>query len=399
MAKQTTTPAVDETELLEYVDVSTKGKGKADAYFMPKLPLADIDIIKGHNPRGEDLGDLTVLKSGIKKRGLGQPIVVREHPKNPERYQLVAGERRLTSMLELGWETTQAIVRRDLADDNDALMFALAENSGDARFEPNPAQLGRSFLKLEKAGLSINAIARESSYHPQKVRRCLTLVKDTPKNLVESVEAGEMGMMAAVQVGKLDPALRKELKDKITPDMTVTDIKKLAKKAESDKGKVSNSTSAPTKARAVDAVTWQSRSNTTFQLAQTCAVLQDLLDSNEKEDLADIGTANWYLNLGNALALLMVRGDIESLPQYGYLDDDIKTTGTLVLDPDTVEVFDEDGLAVEAPTASATKKAVADAQKEVKAISASIKRYAKVYHEKYADADVEEDEEGEEETE
>lgn len=390
MTAKATTP---ETDGMEYIDVHAKGQKKAQGYFA-EVPTADIEVIKGFNPRGGQLGDLTELEKNIKAEGILQNVVLREHPKKPDKYQLICGERRFTVAGNLKFTTVPAIVRTDLADDTKALTVALAENSEDARTSPGPVQLGRAFERLDKAGMGVAAIANQTGYNAQKVRRYLKLVKDAPKPIVAAVEKGEMGTMAALQVAKLPAQLQKKLKDKVTPDMSTTDIKKLAKQAEKEEGKVANTTSAPTKARAVDAVVWRAKTDVTRDLATACSFIQEVLNSDDEDITSEIGTSYWYVSLGQVLALLTVRGDLDVMPTLILDDDGTRESGTLVLDPEQVSVEDDEGDVVEAPTAAQTKKAVAEAKKVVKHIGDCIERYAALYDEKFAP--VEDDEEYEE---
>ena len=55
-----------------------------------------------------------------------QPILVRPHPTAPERYQIVAGERRFRAAMQAGLTEIPAILR-DM-DDSDAAVVALVEN-------------------------------------------------------------------------------------------------------------------------------------------------------------------------------------------------------------------------------------------------------------------------------
>ena len=59
-------------------------------------------------------------------QGVLQPIMVRKHPETPERYQIVAGERRFRAAMQAGLTEMPAMVR-DM-DDSDAAVVALVEN-------------------------------------------------------------------------------------------------------------------------------------------------------------------------------------------------------------------------------------------------------------------------------
>ncbi|MGB8020470.1 MAG: ParB/RepB/Spo0J family partition protein [Candidatus Nanopelagicales bacterium] len=78
------------------------------------------------------LAELTV---SIAQVGLLQPIVVRPASAAPvDKYELVAGERRLRCVRQLGWPVVPAVVR--LTDDGDLLRDALLENLQRAALNP-----------------------------------------------------------------------------------------------------------------------------------------------------------------------------------------------------------------------------------------------------------------------
>lgn len=70
--------------------------------------------------------ELESLADSIRVQGVLQPIMVRSHPATPERYQIVAGERRFRAAMLAGLHDIPAILR-DM-DDSDAAVVALVEN-------------------------------------------------------------------------------------------------------------------------------------------------------------------------------------------------------------------------------------------------------------------------------
>ena len=73
-----------------------------------------------------DVDELKELAASIKSRGLLQPVIVRPHPDQPSRYQLIAGERR--------WRAAQIAALHDIPavitsfDDKEAAELSLIEN-------------------------------------------------------------------------------------------------------------------------------------------------------------------------------------------------------------------------------------------------------------------------------
>lgn len=83
-----------------------------------------------YQPRRE-LGDLEALTRSIAQVGLLQPLVVR--PKG-ERYELLAGHRRLEALRRLGWERVPAVVRE--ATEEEARQAVVHENEVRQQLDP-----------------------------------------------------------------------------------------------------------------------------------------------------------------------------------------------------------------------------------------------------------------------
>ena len=117
-----------------------------DAPASAEVPLEDIDVHRiepnRFQPRVEfDDASSKELRASIKQNGLIQPLVVR---KIPVGFELVAGERRLRAIRDLGWEKVPAIVR-ELSDEA-LLILALVENL--QRENLNPMEEAVAFRKL-----------------------------------------------------------------------------------------------------------------------------------------------------------------------------------------------------------------------------------------------------------
>jgi ParB family chromosome partitioning protein len=90
------------------------------------VPMDRIDA-NPFQPRSDfDPAELESLAESIRVQGILQPILVRSNPAAPDRYQIVAGERRFRAAMQAGLNEIPAI-RRDM-DDSDAAVVALVEN-------------------------------------------------------------------------------------------------------------------------------------------------------------------------------------------------------------------------------------------------------------------------------
>jgi ParB family chromosome partitioning protein len=90
------------------------------------IPIDQIDA-NPFQPRTDfNADELESLAESIRVQGVLQPILARSHPTNPERYQIVAGERRFRAAMQAGLTEIPALLRE--MDDSDAAVVALVEN-------------------------------------------------------------------------------------------------------------------------------------------------------------------------------------------------------------------------------------------------------------------------------
>ena len=132
------------------------------------------DIITGSfQPREKfDVDQLNALAESIKYKGVIQPLVVRL---KGDRYELVAGERRLRACMLLGFEEVPVIVKNELGD-SDALQVSLIENI--QRENLNPIEEAKAYSDLsEKYGMSQEQIGQAVGRDRASVANTLRLLK------------------------------------------------------------------------------------------------------------------------------------------------------------------------------------------------------------------------------
>ena len=136
----------------------------------------------------EELADLS---QSIKENGLLQPIVVRPSPSlEGERYELVAGERRLRAVIELQWEEIPVVVRD--VDDRTLLVLALVENI--QRQALNPLEEAEGFRLLgDEFGLTQEEIALAVGRDRSTVANTLRLLR-LPVSIRRLLEEGSLSM-------------------------------------------------------------------------------------------------------------------------------------------------------------------------------------------------------------
>ena len=167
--------------------LATTGQG-IEARTLPLRSVAPNPFQPRREFRPEDLEDLS---SSIRDNGLLQPIVVRPAPSlEEERYELVAGERRLRAVTALGWAEVPAFIR--VVDDKMLLVLALVENL--QREALNPVEEARGFRQLaEDFGLTQGEIAEAVGKDRSTVANILRLLR-LPVSIRGLLEAGVLSM-------------------------------------------------------------------------------------------------------------------------------------------------------------------------------------------------------------
>lgn len=132
--------------------------------------------------------ELDDLAASIRENGLLQPLVVRPVPDTPDRFELVAGERRFRALLALEWDEAPVIVRE--ADDETLLVLALVENL--QREALNPLEEAEGYQALgEEFGMKQADIARAVGKDRSTVANLLRLL-NLPPSIRKMVEAGDL---------------------------------------------------------------------------------------------------------------------------------------------------------------------------------------------------------------
>jgi ParB family chromosome partitioning protein len=118
------------------------------------LPVERIEANR-EQPRAA-LGDLTELASSIRARGVLEPLIVRKLTDGSNKYQLIAGERRLHAAIEAGLSEVPCI--EFAVSDQEALELALVENL--QRKDLTPFEEAEGFRTLvEKYGYTHDQVA------------------------------------------------------------------------------------------------------------------------------------------------------------------------------------------------------------------------------------------------
>jgi ParB family chromosome partitioning protein len=90
------------------------------------LPVDLLDPGPFQPRRRMDPAALDELTDSVRRQGILQPLLVRPHPSQPARYQIIAGERRWRAAQQAALATVPVLLRA--LDDRDATAAALVEN-------------------------------------------------------------------------------------------------------------------------------------------------------------------------------------------------------------------------------------------------------------------------------
>jgi len=139
-------------------------------------------------PRSEmSADDLIELTKSLEEHGLVQPIVVRS---KDDRYQLIAGQRRLAAARRLGWENVP--VRLLEVDDRQMSEIAIVENL--QRRDLDPLEKATSFKQyLSTWGGTQEELAKRLSVDRSTVANLIRLL-ELPEVVQQKLRAGKISM-------------------------------------------------------------------------------------------------------------------------------------------------------------------------------------------------------------
>ena len=159
------------------------GSGELDGVeSIPDTEFGEIDVeLIDANPRqprtvfDEDM--LAELVHSIREIGVLQPVVVRQKPSDPGRFELIMGERRLRATKDAGLSSIPAIIR--YVEDTDLLRDALLENLH--RAELNPLEEAAAYGQLlEDFGCTQEELSERIGRSRPQISNTLRLLRLPP---------------------------------------------------------------------------------------------------------------------------------------------------------------------------------------------------------------------------
>src|SRR2546428_6342372 len=157
----------------------------APAEWPGEAPVASLDPNPFQPRSAVDPARLAELAASLRESGMVQPILVR---RQGERFQIIAGERRLRAAQQAGLAAVPVVVR-EVADDR-LLELALVENI--QREELSPLEEAQAFHRLqEELRLTQEEVARKVGRDRSAVANALRLLR-LPKEVRELLNTGAL---------------------------------------------------------------------------------------------------------------------------------------------------------------------------------------------------------------
>jgi ParB family transcriptional regulator, chromosome partitioning protein len=190
------------------VSAKPRGLGRGLDSLLPKsdasvrqMPVGDLHVSPLQPRRHFDEEGLSELAASIAEKGVVQPLIVR--PRDPDGFEIVAGERRYRAAQRAGLTAVPVIVRN--LTDRQTLEIAIIENL--QREDLSAVEEARAFKRLLEFGLTQEEVAQAVGKSRPAVANTLRLLT-LPVNALEALEGG------AITAGHARAVLSQEPEDR-----------------------------------------------------------------------------------------------------------------------------------------------------------------------------------------
>lgn len=220
-----------------------EGFGAEADGMLSQIPIAQIEA-NPYQPRTifdpEKMADLI---ASVREHGILQPVLVR--PMAPERYQLVAGERRFRAAEKAGLGSVPAVVRD--CTDREQLEIAVVENL--QREDIGAMEAARAYRRLiDEFDMTQDTVAQRVGRSRSAVANMLRLLR-LPDEIQVSLEQGEIteGHARAIMTAEFAQAILHTWQETRRKRLSVRDTERLARKARESMARGGPDTAAPLK--------------------------------------------------------------------------------------------------------------------------------------------------------
>lgn len=147
--------------------------------YEPELALDSVVIGKGQVRLKIDQTALNELAQSISVQGLLEPIIVCASESDPDKYEVLAGQRRFLASKQLGHTTIKAIVRARPDDVSDSKALSLTENL--LRTDPSRADTIDACTDLYQKYGSVKDVADKTGLPERVVREYVKVARLIPE--------------------------------------------------------------------------------------------------------------------------------------------------------------------------------------------------------------------------
>ncbi|WP_295533416.1 ParB/RepB/Spo0J family partition protein [uncultured Thioclava sp.] len=203
--------------------VSEDAPRRAEQY----IPIERLEPNPDQPRRDFEPGALEELSASIREKGVIQPLIVRPHPKKPDHFEIVAGERRWRAAQMARLHELPVIVRN--FDDTEVLEVAIIENI--QRAELNPLEEAQAYRQLmDRFGHTQEKLAEALSKSRSHIANLMRLLQ-LPEEVRDMLREGKLSAgHARAMITADDPvALARQA---VAKSLSVRDVERLAKKPE-----------------------------------------------------------------------------------------------------------------------------------------------------------------------
>jgi ParB family chromosome partitioning protein len=174
-------------------------------------PIEALHPQKGQPRQHMDGARLDELAASLKEHGLIEPLVVRRSPSSPDRFEIIAGERRWRAAQRAGLKELLVVVK-DVSP-NTAFELALIENL--QREDLDPIEVAEAIERLiQEHGYTHETVANRLHKDRTTVTNALRLLKLPPRVRTMVVEGKLSEGHARALLGAVEGAAIEQLADK-----------------------------------------------------------------------------------------------------------------------------------------------------------------------------------------
>ena len=191
-------------------------------------PIEALHAQKGQPRQRMDTDKLNELAASIEEHGLIEPIVVRRSPSSPDRFEIIAGERRWRAAQRAGLKELLVVVK-DVSPKT-AFELALIENL--QREDLDPIEVAEAIERLiQEHGYTHETVANRLHKDRSTVTNALRLLKLPPRVRTMVVEGSLSEGHARALLGANDHTTIEQLADKaVRGKLSVRKVEALVRK-------------------------------------------------------------------------------------------------------------------------------------------------------------------------